>query len=223
METLLSGASAANATSGASGNAAVAPNGDTSNMFLTLLVAQIRNQDPLNPQDSSEYVNQLNQLSQTQALQQLVSQNNANATMLEGLQVLAMGAQVGSQLSVQVRQIELGTEPVAGSFTLASGSTQTTLVLTGADGLPRKVELGPRTAGAVNFEVDPVALGLPPGRYTIAVDAGEQPAPAVQVTGTLNSVRMSSTAGIVLDVAGVGSVSPADVTAFNGSRTSSQS
>jgi flagellar hook assembly protein FlgD len=103
MSTVLNGLNG-NASSTSSADAAVAGNGtstsDTANMFLKLLVAQIRNQDPLDPKDSSEYVNQLNQLSQTQMLESMVSQNRSSASMLEGLQVLAMGAQVGSTVTV---------------------------------------------------------------------------------------------------------------------------
>jgi len=38
----------------------------TKDMFTKLLVAQIRNQDPLSPTDPSQFVNQLTQLSQTE-------------------------------------------------------------------------------------------------------------------------------------------------------------
>ena len=38
---------------------------DTSRMFTKLLVAQVRNQDPLSPNDPAAFVSQLTQLSQT--------------------------------------------------------------------------------------------------------------------------------------------------------------
>ncbi|MEM6852671.1 MAG: flagellar hook capping FlgD N-terminal domain-containing protein, partial [Pseudomonadota bacterium] len=41
-------------------------------MFLQLLTAQLNNQDPLNPMDSNEFVNQLTQISQ---LEQQVQQS----------------------------------------------------------------------------------------------------------------------------------------------------
>jgi len=207
-----------------SGDAPVAANGsstsDTANMFLTLLVAQIRNQDPLDPKDSSEYVNQLNQLSQTQMLESLVSQNRSSASMLEGLQVLAMGAQVGSTVTVTTDQIELGSDAVRGSFTLSSAANDASVVLTGADGVSHTVNLGSQAAGTVNFTLDPAALGLPAGNYSIAVKAGSQ-TPAVGITGTLQSVRLSGTSGLLLNVAGVGEIASTAVTAF--SKTSSSS
>ena len=61
--------SAANA-----GNAPLASgarnSGDESNMFMTLLVAQLKNQDPLQPQDGTQFVAQLAQFN---SLDQLVN------------------------------------------------------------------------------------------------------------------------------------------------------
>ncbi len=51
------------ATSLASGNSTSAAT-PTEGMFLSLLVAQIQNQDPLNPTDSSQFVSQLAQISE---------------------------------------------------------------------------------------------------------------------------------------------------------------
>lgn len=44
--------------------------GDQKDMFMTLLVAQLKNQDPLAPQDGTEFVAQLTQMN---SLDQLVS------------------------------------------------------------------------------------------------------------------------------------------------------
>jgi flagellar basal-body rod modification protein FlgD len=223
MSTVLNGLNG-NASSTSSADAAVAGNGtstsDTANMFLKLLVAQIRNQDPLDPKDSSEYVNQLNQLSQTQMLESMVSQNRSSASMLEGLQVLAMGAQVGSTVTVTTDRVTLADSAVHGSFALSSAASNTQVELTGADGVSHTINLGSQAAGTVNFTIDPTALGLPPGTYTVAVKAGDQK-PVVGVTGTLESVRLSGTSGLLLNVAGVGEVASTAVTAF--SKTSSSS
>jgi flagellar basal-body rod modification protein FlgD len=49
------------AASGSTGNPTV-----SKNMFLQLLVAQIKNQDPLNPADSVQYLTQLAQFTQVE-------------------------------------------------------------------------------------------------------------------------------------------------------------
>ena len=64
------------------GAAGVSGNGEVSQLFTTLLVAQIKNQNPLEPTDPSEFVGQMTQLSQMEALQALTLQNKSNGAML---------------------------------------------------------------------------------------------------------------------------------------------
>ncbi|NIM43349.1 MAG: flagellar basal body rod modification protein [Hydrogenophaga sp.] len=191
-------------------------------MFIRLLVAQVRNQDPLEPKDPSEFVSQLATLSQTEALQTLVSQNNGTAAMLDSMQVLSLGGQVGNTVAVRTSRIDMEGKPVSGSFVLDASTQTAAVVLTGADGSKHRVELGPRAAGPVDFTVDPAALGLPDGKYTIAVDAGEGiTAPGIDVRGVLTGIRLSPTGGVQMKVAGIGEVTPADITGFFGRETAS--
>jgi len=196
--------------------AGVSSNGEVSQLFTTLLVAQIRNQNPLEPQDPSEFVGQMTQLSQMEALQNLAAQGSANASMLESLQVLALGGQVGSQVSVATQRLEIDAEPIEGLFTLADSSAAVALVLEDASGRQQRVPLGTRSAGDVAFTIDPQSLGLAPGRYTVRVETAGAESPAVEIHGTLRSVRLSAAAGLVLDVANVGQIGPAAITGFNG-------
>ncbi|MFZ6647530.1 flagellar hook capping FlgD N-terminal domain-containing protein [Undibacterium sp. TJN25] len=209
-----------NNNSGASGSSAAQPpagNGnDVSDMFTKLLVAQIKNQDPLSPTDPSQFVNQLAQLSQTESLQNLAGLTSASTSVLQSMQVLALGGQVGSSVTVSTNSINLGTDSVSGAITLASASSKTTLVLTGSDGKKHNVELGTQAPGSVPFTVNPAALGLPAGNYTMEVqtDSGEKP--AIDVAGKLNGVRLSSSGSVVLNVSNIGDIDPAAVTGFNG-------
>jgi flagellar basal-body rod modification protein FlgD len=70
--------------------------------FLNLLITQLQNQDPLNPQDSQEFVAQLSQFSSLEQLMTLnegmdtlymatSSMNNASMTQLIGKEVVAYG------------------------------------------------------------------------------------------------------------------------------------
>ena len=188
-------------------------------MFTKLLVAQIRNQDPLAPSDPSQFVNQLSQLSQTEALQQLAQTTSASASVLQSLQVLAMGAQVGSQVSVETSRVRLDGDQVSGSIQLGAASSVTNLVLTAVDGKQTRVSLPAHGAGSLPFSIDPAKLGLAPGNYSISAEASDGTKPAVEVTGRLDSVRMSAAGGILLQVAGIGEVEPSAVTGFNGKAT----
>ena len=93
MQTSPTGGAAGGAGSATGGAIAQALGGsEMSHMFTTLLVAQIRNQNPLEPTDPSEFVAQLTQLSQTESMQALVAQSGAQASTLNSLQTLALGA-----------------------------------------------------------------------------------------------------------------------------------
>src|ERR1700690_239068 len=74
-----SGAGSANA-----GNAVASAVGSDSfvsqNTFLTLLITQLKNQDPMNPQDSSQFVAQLASFS---SLEQMTQLNKNINTVLE--------------------------------------------------------------------------------------------------------------------------------------------
>lgn len=207
------------------GTAASPVTGDASknsDMFTKLLVAQIRNQDPLAPTDPSQFVNQLSQLSQTEALQKLSTLAGANAGAMQSLQVLGLGSQVGSDVMVASDSVRLDTGKVEGQLTLSGATTNTTLVLTGEDGQPHPVALGVQSGGTVPFTLDPAALGLPPGRYAMRVEAvPPQPAAPIAISGKLSSVRLATDGSIVLNVTHVGEVGPGDLSAFNGKSSSS--
>lgn len=209
-------------TTGAAAGATAAPtaaaNGAPSELFTTLLVAQIKNQNPLEPADPSQFVGQLTQLSQMEALQKLASQGEAQATMLASLQQLALGAQVGSTVSVATDSLRLAGEPVSGRFVLDGASAQTTLLLTGTDRQQRRIELGSQAAGQVDFSIDPAALGLPPGRYAVQVETAGGAAPAVEVDGVLRNVRLSPGGSAMLNIAGIGEVAASTITGLQGRR-----
>ena len=203
-------ASSSNANAPQSGASA------TSDMFTKLLVAQIKNQDPTSPTDPSTFVNQLAQLSQTESIQTMSDLTSSNASILQSLQVLAMGAQVGSTLTATTTTVTLGTAPVEGNFTLVNASSKANLVLTDSDGQKHTVPLGSKKPGEVDFSIDPQALGLAPGKYSIALESDETTAPDIQISGTLSSVKLASSGNVTLLVSNLGEVAPAAVTGFNG-------
>jgi flagellar basal-body rod modification protein FlgD len=198
--------------------AAQAATGENREMFTKLLVAQIQNQDPLTPQDPTTFVNQLSQLSQTEALQNLSQMTTANASILQSMQTLAMGSQVGSEVTVATDTLKLDGAKVNGAIQLNGSSSATSLVLTGGDGQQHTIDLGPHGSGAQSFTIDPDALGLAPGSYRIQAVPSDGTSPQIEVAARLNSVRVAN-GGVVLQVANIGEVDPSSITGFNGKTT----
>ncbi|MBK1715689.1 flagellar hook capping FlgD N-terminal domain-containing protein [Rubrivivax gelatinosus] len=207
---------AANGATQTGSGSAISANGSGSDMFTSLLVAQIRNQNPLEPTDASEFVTQLTQLSQMESLQTLSSQGSATAGLITGLQALGFGGLVGSRVGVTTDKVVLDGHKIEGRFELAAASSTTSLVLTNAAGKAYRIELGQQAPGEVAFEIDPVAAGLPAGSYSIAVATKSGEKPPLEVSGKLNSVRLGSGGTLVLDVEGVGATDPDAVTTFSG-------
>jgi len=214
MTTATNGVNSGGNSAGSS--TSITGNGDMSQLFTKLLIAQIKNQNPLEPTDPSQFVSQLTQLSQVESMQQMVAQTNASASMLESMQVMALGAQVGSNVTAVTDRVVVGDSVIPGRFALESASSSTTVVLEDSTGQQRRIQLGTRSPGEVNFEIDPEALGLAPGTYSMRVETATKETPAIEVQGTLQSVRISATEGAVLQVSTLGSISASAITAFNG-------
>ena len=104
------GAAAATSTTTAAGKDAVQELGKDA--FLQLLVAQLRYQNPLNPQDSSAFVAQLDQFS---ALEQMYNLNNT----MQQLLALQAGMQntAPAYLGLEVTVAEAEGEVVTGTVT----------------------------------------------------------------------------------------------------------
>jgi flagellar basal-body rod modification protein FlgD len=206
-----SGANAGNSSSAITGN------GEMTQLFTKLLIAQIQNQNPLEPTDPSQFVSQLSQLTQVESMQQMVAQTGASAAMLESMQVMALGAQVGSNVTAVADRVVLDDSTVVPArFNLQSGSASVAVVLEDSKGQQRRIELGTRSPGEINFEIDPQELGLVPGTYSMRVETATKETPAIEVQGTLQSVRISATEGAVLQVSNLGSIGASAITAFNG-------
>lgn len=183
-------------------------NGGMSNMFLTLLVAQIQNQDPTNPTDSADYINQLSMMSQMESMQTLTDTMTGVYYMGENLQMMAMANLVGQQVFVASNTVQLGDKPLDGRLHLEHPAENVTLHIKDSAGKETTLPLGKQSQGDVPFTIDPQALGLAEGEYTLSVvtDTGETEVP-IEIAGTVNSVRFDPKTGApLLNIPGLGEV-----------------
>ena|SRR5438105_702445 len=155
--------------------------------FMNLLIAQLKNQDPLNPVDNSQLMAQLAQFSQLQETQQMAKslntfiaqQNTANATNF----VTLLGKHVttnGSTFS-----LKSGT-PAPISYTLAANASTATVQFLNASGVPVATWTGTnQTAGSKNLTWDgrdSSGNALPTGTYSFTVSAKAANGAAVSTT-----------------------------------------
>src|ERR1700690_4048814 len=81
-----------------SANAVSGVGGLTMNDFLTLMTAQLKNQDPLNPTDSNQFLAQLSELSTVQGISQMNTTMTNLSTSLMSSQALASASLVGKSV-----------------------------------------------------------------------------------------------------------------------------
>lgn len=188
------------------------------NEFITLMVAQIQNQDPLNPLDGTEYVGQLAQFSQVQSTENMSSLMQNSMVLLDNMQVLSTAGLVGKTVYVSSDQFELDKDSAvqSGKIELAHASNQVNLIVKDEYGTTQKVPLGAHGAGDVDFTIDPEELELKPGKYTLSVEVQDgQSQPNILLAGQVEQVRIPNTGGAAMvNVAGVGSIPFYQITQF---------
>ncbi|MBY8152550.1 flagellar hook assembly protein FlgD [Vibrio fluvialis] len=186
------------------------------NEFISLMVAQIQNQDPLNPLDGTEYVGQLAQFSQVQSMENMSSLMQNSMVLLDNMQVLSTAGLVGQTVYVSGNEFELTDAPQSGKVELDYASSQVNLIIADEFGQTTKLPLGAHPVGDVDFTIDPEALGLKSGNYTVSVEVQDgQSSPNVLLAGTVEQVRIPSTGGsAMVNIAGVGSVPFYQITQF---------
>jgi flagellar basal-body rod modification protein FlgD len=152
------------------------------NEFMTLLVAQLQNQDPLNPMDSTGFTAQLAQFSSLEQLQNV----NTNLSDLSATQSALNNAQavgfIGKTVSATGSQFEVNngqTPPIL--FELNADAEIVKIGIYDAAGNHlRTLEGGKMTAGEQTVDWDGVTLNgnsVPDGIYEfeiLAVDADDQ-------------------------------------------------
>ncbi len=183
------------------------------NNFISLMVAQIQNQDPTKPVDSTEFLNQFSAMSQVKSMENMTSLSKSNLVLLDNLQTLTASSLVGQEVKVNADKLEIGTDTLNGQLNLSYAAGTTTVALTDAKGVTKEIQLGAHPAGLVPFSIDPVALGLAPGSYKVATSTDSGEYPSLELSGRVTNVRVSAD-GPVLEVAGAGSVPFYKITEF---------
>jgi len=196
----------------------------TQDRFLTMLMTQLKNQDPLNPMDNAQVTSQLAQLSTVNGINQLNNTLLALSGQLDVGQSMQAAALIGKGVLIPGDKVALGAA--------ADGTPQTTpigadlvkpvakLVVTVLDGngqVVRKMELGQQDAGVLTLDWDgrdDAGNAAAAGKYHIKLagfDANDEPVPVTALTyGRVESIAYTSE-GLRLEMGLAGSASLLDV------------
>jgi flagellar basal-body rod modification protein FlgD len=189
--------------------------------FLTLMLAQLKNQDPTSPVDSNTFLSQLASLSTVQGISQLNTSFGSLSSSLVSSQALQASSLLGHQALVSSTTANLTANgTVTGAVSVPQTTSQAVLNISDSSGaLIRQISLGAQPAGMANFSWDGKAQDgsqAPAGQYTLSAQyAGATKggtAAGTYVNGTVQSVTMGAgTTGLTLNVSGLGSVAFSNV------------
>jgi flagellar basal-body rod modification protein FlgD len=184
--------------------------------FLTLMLAQLKNQDPTSPVDSNTFLSQLASLSEVQGITSLNTSFTALSSSLSSSQALQASSLLGHQALVNTSSATLAAgAPVTGAVNVPQTTSQVVLNISDSSGaLVSQINLGAQPAGLANFSWNGTTSSgsqAPAGTYTLTAQyAGATSggtAATTLVNGTVESVSMGAgTTGLTLNVAGIGSV-----------------
>lgn len=191
--------------------------GEAENRFLTLLTAQLKNQDPLNPLDNAQVTSQMAQISTVDGIERLNATLKALVESSAGSQTLQAATMVGRNVLVPGSALVLASGAALGGVELASGADNVTLTIKDAHGLTmRTLNLGDLKAGVHGFAWDGKTDGgqaAADGGYTFTVEAkqgGKDVAATALAMGVVGGIARSGQE-FLLDVAGLGKFGMADV------------
>jgi flagellar basal-body rod modification protein FlgD len=184
--------------------------------FLTLMLAQLKNQDPTSPVDSNTFLQQLASLSEVQGITSLNTSFGALSSSLSSSQALQASSLLGHQALVNSSTANLAAgATVTGAVNVPQTTSQVVLNISDASGaLVSQINLGAQSAGLASFSWNGLTSSgshAPAGTYTLTAQyAGSTQggtAASTLVNGTVESVSMGAgSTGLTLNVAGIGSV-----------------
>jgi flagellar basal-body rod modification protein FlgD len=178
--------------------------------FLKLLVAQMNNQDPLNPLDSAQMTSQLAQLNTVQGINKLSTQLDTLLGDQGTTQSLQAASLVGHTVLAPGSTLSLSGGSAVAGIDLASAVDHLKVSIKDSSGaVIHTVDLGAQPAGVMNFAWDgstDSGAAAAAGTYSFSVAAtagGSKITADTLSTGVVSSVT-PGTGGASLYVSGLG-------------------
>lgn len=185
------------------------------NDFLKLLVAQIQNPpDPLNAPEGTDFISQMANISSVDGMQKLQESFSELSQSLHSSQALQASSLVGRQVLVPNTHAQhTEGQSLKAQFELPSSTSNLSVSILNEQGeLVRKVNLGTQAGGDINFTWDgknESGDNAPSGKYQVVAQAfigGEAAQLKSYLHANVDSVSLDKQQGLVLNLAGVGSV-----------------
>jgi flagellar basal-body rod modification protein FlgD len=129
--------------------------------FLKLLVAQLNNQDPLNPMDNAQMTTQMAQINTVSGIQELNATLKGMATQFGSMQSLQGTSLIGREALLPGESLAFKNGQGKAAFSLEAKATDVKVDIMGTNGeVIKTIEMGARSGGLHGFSWD--AEGVDP-------------------------------------------------------------
>ncbi len=186
---------------------------DLQSSFLTLLVAQLKNQDPTNPMENNELTSQLAQISTVSGIEKLNTTLGSISGQIDNSQSLQASNLIGHGVMIPGTTVLAGTGSEEGAVTtttpfgveLQQAADKVTATITDKNGaVVRTIDIGELTAGVHSFTWDGTLTDgttAPNGSYNVAISASN--GGTQLVAQPLPDMFAGSKVGLGVKVAGI--------------------
>ncbi len=191
--------------------------------FLELMIAQMNNQSPLEPQNNTEFVAQLAQFSSVEGLERLNTTAESMASQFRSTQALQASAMVGRDVLVPGQYaIKSSNGQINGVIELPAATSNLAISIFNQSGeLVSRLEKGTQASGDVPFTWDGTnskGETLPAGKYEVVAEAqynGESEQQVAYLAANVDSVSIATNGNVILNLAELGSVGIDEVKQIN--------
>ena len=180
--------------------------------FLSLMIAQLKNQDPFKPMDNGQFLGQMAQFSTVSGIQGLQDSFSSLATSLQSNQALQAANLVGRGAMIDSNALPLDDGAGAyGAIDVPNGAADVTLEIRDASGQTvRRVNMGNQPAGIQSFQwdgTDDSGNRVAAGGYSIAATAtigGRTQSLTTLAAERIDSITLDPSGSLTLNLAHLG-------------------
>lgn len=210
-------------TSATSGSAAVTSNqtsgkGSTTeaqDRFLKLLVAQLNNQDPMNPMDNAQMTSQMAQINTVAGISQLNETMKSMSSQLLSTQILQSASMVGHNVLLGGNTLTVSNGVAAGGVDLGSSADSVMVEVRSPGGVVLDtIDLGAQSTGRHTFTWDASQYQGQSVKISVKASNGSQSVTATPLTLTAIESVSNESGGLQLNLRNGNSVSYSDVAAI---------
>ena len=185
--------------------------------FMKLLVAQMQNQDPMNPMDNAQMTSQLAQLNTVSGISQLNTTLSSVLSSFQSSQTMQASSLIGREVLVPISKLQLAKGQASMGVELNQSVESLKLtVLDSAGQTLRSIDLGPQAAGLKPLSWDGVTdagATAADGGYSFKIEAmanGQKVTATALSTAQVSGVTLRNNS-VFLNLPGMADVALADV------------